>query len=528
MEVPMAMAFGRGVLVRRTGPYPARSRLALTLALTLAAAASAAAQAKPVVAGPAPLAGIEVYIDSVRQAFGIPGMAVGVVKDDSLVFARGFGLRELGKAAPVDERTLFAIGSNTKSFTSTAAAMLVDDGKLKWNDRVTNWLPGFQLFDPYATRELTVRDVMSHRSGLGRRGDALWYGTGFTRDEILHRIRYLEPNAGFRTEMGYQNIMFLAAGQVIGKAAGSSWDEVVRTRILEPLGMTTSSVVLGGLASQADVSTPHAIEAGQARVIPWKNIDNIAPAGSINSNVEEMSHYLRFHLGNGTYQGKKLVSSANLGVTKTPHINAGGVGDSVTHFSAYGLGWVLMDYRGKKIAWHNGGIDGMLSEMWTVPEAGLGVVVLTNGSPHPAGPAVVMAIIDRYLVGKPTKDYLGDARKQWSAVMAAQKTQEEQIVAKRVTGTVPSLPLEQYAGNYSDPMYGDLVIASTGGKLVGQWRNTRFALEHWHYNTFRGALDPPALGGGKVFVTFQIDPMGKPAKAEVDGLAVFHANNGAP
>ncbi len=504
-----------------------RNRIILGLSL-IGLAGRGAAQAKPSGTAPSPLLGIEAYIDSVRQAFNIPGMAVGVVKDDSLVFAQGFGLRELGKPDAVDERTLFAIGSNTKSFTSTAAAMLVDDGKLKWNDRVTRWLPSFQLFDPYVTRELTLRDVMSHRSGLGRRGDGLWYGTGYSRDEILQRIRYLEPNAGFRTEMGYQNIMFLAAGQIVGKAAGSSWDEVIRTRILQPLGMTTSSVVLGGLASQSDVSTPHAIESGQARIIPWRNIDNIAPAGSINSNVVEMAQYLRFHLGNGTYKGQKLVSSANLGVTKTPHINAGGVGDSVTHFSAYGLGWVLMDYRGKKIAWHNGGIDGMLSEMWTVPEAGLGVVVLTNGSPHPAGPVVVMGIIDRYLLGKPSKDYLGDAKKQWGQFAVVQKTQEEQLVAKRVQGTSPSLPLERYAGTYSDPMYGDFVVAYDGGKLSGRWRSARLTFDHWHYNTFRAAVDPPLLGAAKTFVTFQIDAMGKVSKAEVDGVATFQAKAGAP
>jgi CubicO group peptidase (beta-lactamase class C family) len=479
-------------------------------------------------ARPSPLAGLEAVIDSIRQAFSIPGMAVGIVKDDSLVFARGFGVKQLGKPDPVDERTLFAIGSNTKSFTSLAAAMLVDDGKLKWNDRITQWLPGFQLFDPYATRELTVRDVLSHRSGLGRRGDALWYGSGLSREEVIRRIRYLEPNAGFRTEMGYQNIMFLTGGQVVAAASGMSYDDFVKTRIFRPLGMTTSGTSPNELAEQTDVSTPHAIDKDGARVIPWKNIDNVGPAGSINSNVVEMAQYLRLHLGNGTYKGQRLVSAANLGVTKTPHINAGGVGDSVTHFSSYGLGWVLIDYHGKKIAWHNGGIDGMLSEMWTVPEVGLGIVVLTNGAPHPAGPVVVSTILDRYLLGAPSKDYLAEAKKQWAQVRTFQAAQEKQTNDSRVQGTKPSLPLERYAGTYSDPMYGDLVVSYQGGALTAQWLASRMTLEHWHYNTFQAKIDPPPLGGGAPFVTFQIDVMGRVSKAEVAGLATFLAKNPGP
>jgi len=474
---------------------------------------------------PDPLAGIEPSIEKVRQSWSIPGLAVGIVKNDSLVFAKGFGVKEQGKPDPVDDRTLFAIGSNTKSFTATAAAMLVDDGKLKWNDKATRWLPGFQLFDPYVTRELTVRDLLSHRSGLGRRGDLLWYGTNFSRDEILRRVRYLEPNAGFRTEMGYQNIMVMAGGQVVGAAAGSTWDEVVRQRIFKPLGMSTSSTSTNDLNAQTDVSTPHSINGAVAKPIPWRNIDNIAPAGSINSNVVEMARYLRMQLGNGTYRGQKLVSAANLGVTKTPHINTGGVGDSVTHFAAYGLGWVLQDYHGKRIAWHNGGIDGMLSEMWTIPELGLGIVVLSNGSPHSAGPSIVWDIIDRYLFGAPSKDWNAESLKQRERIMQAVMAQQKQRETDRVKGTQPSLPLDRYAGTYIDPMYGDFTVTFEEDHLVARFQSFNAALEHWHYNTFRGEWQPSTIGGAAV-VTFQIDLMGIVAKADVENMASFRRPQG--
>ena len=226
----------------------------LGLAMGVLAGGRVAGQAKPAAD---PLVGLDQYIEQVRVGWKIPGVAVGIVRNDSLIYARGFGLKELGKPDSVTPRTLFAIGSNTKSFTATAAAMMVDEGKMTWNDKVTKWLPGFQLYDQYVTRELTLRDVLSHRSGLGRRGDALWYGTDYSRDEILRRIRYLKPNAGFRTEMGYQNIMVLAAGQMVGRASGDGYDETIRKRIFAPLGMTTSNLSPKDLPAQGDVSTPH-------------------------------------------------------------------------------------------------------------------------------------------------------------------------------------------------------------------------------------------------------------------------------
>lgn len=481
-------------------------------ALLLAVAAPASAQRKP-----DPLLGLDAYIEKVRESLHVAGLAVGIVRHDSLIYAKGFGVKEAGKRDPVTPNTVFAIGSNTKSFTATAAAMLVDDGKLRWDDKVTRWLPDFQLYDPYVTREITMRDVLSHRSGLGSRGDALWYGTSYSRREVLRRIRFLVPNAGFRTEMGYQNVMVMAAGEASGAAAGMSYDDLVRTRIFGPLGMTSSSMSVTELRAQRDVSTPHDIAGGHAVPIPWRNIDNIAPAGSINSNIVDMSHYVRMHLADGTFGKTGLVSAANLDVTKTPHISMGGVGDSLTHFVAYGLGWVLQDYRGRRIAWHNGGIDGMLSEMWTVPEEHLGIIVLTNSSPHVAGPTIVKDIIDRFLMGRPARDYLAEAQTMMQRMTEAEAAQAKAAESSRLKDTHPSLPLDRYVGTYSDSLYGDVGIVKQGDALAFKWQSMTEPLTHWHLDLFRGKF----VLGQDLQVSFRIDPSGKVSAVDVEGLGTF-------
>lgn len=471
-----------------------------------------------------PLAGLDASIEKVRESFHIAGLAVGIVRNDSLIYAKGFGEKEIGKGDRVTPTTVFAIGSNTKSFTATAAAMLVDDGKLRWDDKVTRWLPGFQLYDPYVTRELTMRDVLSHRSGLGRRGDALWYGTSYSRREILRRIRFLPPNAGFRTEMGYQNVMVMAAGEASGEAAGMSYDDLVRARIFKPLGMTSSSMSVTELGAQSDVSTPHDLSGGTPVAIPWRNIDNIAPAGSINSNIVDMSHYVRMQLAGGTFGGARLVSAANLDVTKTPHISMGGVGDSLTHFVAYGLGWVVQDYRGRRVAWHNGGIDGMLSEMWTVPEERLGVIVLTNSSPHVAGPTIVRDILDRFLIGKPAKDYLAESVTLMQRMSLGAAAQAKAAEAARLKDTRPSLPLDRYVGTYTDSLYGDVGIVKQGDALAFTWQSMTQPLTHWHLDQFRGKF----VLGQDLQLNFRIDGAGKVAGVDVEGLGTFNRKRSSP
>jgi hypothetical protein len=323
--------------------------------------------------------------------------------------------------------------------------------------------------------------------------------------------------------MGYQNIMFSTGGQVVAAASGLSYDQFIRKRIFEPLGMNTSVTSVTELSSKPDVATPHAIDKGVATPIPHRNLDNVAPAGSIYSSAAEMAQYLRFQLGRGTYNGNRLVSRVTLDRTWTPHINAGGAGDSVNGPSAYGMGWVLLTYRGHRIAWHNGGIDGMLSEMWTLPDDKIGVTILTNGSPHALGNPLAMEIIDR-LIGAPRKDRLAEVLAQSKQGMAAQEAREKSVVAERVQGTQPSLPLERYAGTYKDEMYGDFTVTYENGKLIARFATFTGELEHWHFNTFRTKWKPASLAGG-TFVTFQLDTMGKVAKVEAEGMAVYRRDS---
>lgn len=237
---------------------------------------------------PTPLRGFDAYVAEAVRHWAIPGLAVAVVKDDSVVYAQGFGVRRLGDTARVTSRTLFAIGSCTKAFTALALALLVDSGHVSWDEPVTRYLKGFELSDPYVTRELTVRDLLTHRSGL-MRGDGLWYATPYDRAEVLRRVRYLKPSWSFRSRYGYQNIMFLAAGEVVPAVTGTRWDDFVRQRIFEPLGMTATGTSVAALDTSGDVATPHERIEGRERSVQWRNIDNIGPAGAINSNVLDMA-----------------------------------------------------------------------------------------------------------------------------------------------------------------------------------------------------------------------------------------------
>ena len=305
---------------------------------------------------------IDAYAAKAGQDWRVPGFAVAIVKDDAVIFAKGYGVRELGKPEPVDEHTLFAIASNSKAVTAAALAILVDQGKIQWDDPATKYLPGFQLYDPYVTREITVRDLLCHRSGLATfGGDLLWYMTTYSRDEILRRVRYLKPVTSFRTTYGYQNLMFLAAGQIIPAVTGKSWDDFVREKFFMPLGMSRSTTSIAGFMPGGNVATPHNEVEGKINVIHYVNVDNLAPAGAINSCVADMAQWLRLQLGRGTYQGKEIFSkdrSREMWTAQTS-IPIGAQAEKLnptTHFQAYGLGWFMMDHHGRKVLNHGGGV----------------------------------------------------------------------------------------------------------------------------------------------------------------------------
>ncbi len=499
---------------------PARSLLAAAIVL------AAPLGAQDVTTTAAILRDLDAYVPRALADWKGAGVAVGIVKDDQLIYAKGFGVREAGKPDPVDDKTLFAIGSNTKFFTAVAAAMLSDEGKLSLDDKITKHLPGFALYDPWVTREFTLRDAMSHRSGLGRRGDPLWYGTGLSRDEIIRRVRYLAPNSSFRTEYGYQNIMFITAGQVIAAAAGMPWDDVMARRIFQPLGMTASNTSVKALRGQTNVAAPHVHDGQRAMPIPYREIDNAGAAGSINSNVQDMAKWMRFILSGGTWNGTSLLKPRTLQDITSPHSIATRIVNDTTglgrHFSLYGLGIGLSDLLGVKVLQHTGGIDGMLSFVAMVPERRLGVVVLTNVSPHNN---LYTALGNRILV-----DLLGGPKRDWSAVALAETNTAEQAASKRLAdriaakapNTQPSRPLAEYAGTYRHEMYGDVTVAVENGALRVRYpEGLDILARHFHYDTFNGRGNS-LLAGDMTWVRFELDARGSVSSVAIEDLAEFN------
>ena len=442
-----------------------------------------------------PLPHIDAYVEKARREWRVPGIAVSIVKDDSVIFAKGYGTREVGRVAPVDPHTLFAIGSATKAFTTASIAMLAEEGRIAWDDQATKYLPELRISDAWVTREVTLRDLASHRIGL-ERGDWLWESSPNTREDVLYRMRFLKPFRGFRADYVYSNLAFLAAGQIVAKVSGMIWDEFVRQRIFEPLGMTTSNTSNSALPRDGNVAAHHAEIDGAIQAIPRLNMDAVGPAGSINSNVLDMAQWLRLHLGGGVYRGKRLLRGESIREMQSPQtvIRVGRWLSSPspvtqmmvpdTHFFLYGLGWFLQDYRGRKILHHAGVVDGMRALVGMIPEEGLGVVVLSNLSPAAIDEAVMLRVFDHYLGGV-TRDWsaemLAGARRLAEQGLAARAEEE----SRRVKGTSPSLPLSQYVGTYADSAYGPVRIAEGDGGLTIEWGLRVGDLAHWHFDTFR-------------------------------------------
>ncbi|MEP6509456.1 MAG: serine hydrolase domain-containing protein, partial [Gemmatimonadales bacterium] len=324
------------------------------------------------------LSGLDGYISSAMKDWKIPGLSVGIVKGDSVVFAKGFGVRTVGGSEPVDAHTMFALASDSKQFTGILLAMLADDGKVRWDAPLTTYLPTIRFADDYLTNTLTLRDALTHRSGLAR-GDLLWTGGyGYGSDELLRRMRYLKPSWPLRTHYGYSNLMYLAAGQSAAAAAGKPWVQLIHERVLVPLGMTETNTSVTLLPALANVASPHAIVDGQVKAVSYTNMDAAAPAGAINSNVSDMVKWLRFELDSGRVGGKRLVSKRNFIETHAAQTvmrldSAYRAFNPFTHVRSYAFGWQVMDYRGREMLSHAGNLSGMNAMVGLMPEERIGV-----------------------------------------------------------------------------------------------------------------------------------------------------------
>src|SRR5208282_18692 len=465
-----------------------------------------------------PPANLDAYIARDMKTFDVPGIAIAIVKDGKVVLAKGYGVRKLGEAVPVDENTLFGIGSNTKAFTSAALASLVDAGKISWDDKVYERLKGFQMYDPYVSHEMTIRDLLTHRSGMGLgEGDLLfWPHTTYTRDDIIYRLRFMKPASSFRSHYAYDNLMYIAAGQIIPAVTGKPWEDYIREKILLPLGMNTTNLSTNAFKPGDNYASPHSKVDGKLQIVPFMDLDNAAPAGAINSSVAEMSKWLMLQLNHGKIPGteQRIFSEAQsremwTAQTLTPI----GAGDSPLaalrpKFSAYALGWGIRDYHGRKLVGHSGGVSGFVTRVMLVPEENLGIVILINAEEGGAFESILSHVLDSYFGLPPT---------EWTAGFKAAKDEDEKEAATamkesdkgRAANSKPSLPLEKYAGVYNDAWYGPVTIKKEDAGLVISMDHTPKAvadLQHWQYDTFKAHWRDRTIEDA--FVTFTLNPDG--------------------
>ncbi|MDP3462439.1 MAG: serine hydrolase [Bacteroidales bacterium] len=462
------------------------------------------------------------YYSKALKDWNVPGMSIAIVSNDSILFMEGYGFTSIKSNQAVDDQTLFALASNTKAFTATALAMLENQQKLNWDDKVISYLPWFRMYDPFVTSEMNIRDLLSHRSGLKTfSGDLIWYGSTYSREEVIRKAAFLKPAHGFREQFGYSNIMYIAAGEIIPQITGYSWDEFVRNKILFPLNMNRSVLSVNELEGLTNVAQPHTYVNGNPVIIPWLNWDNMAPAGSLISSASDMANWLMMNLNQGIFGQDTLLNVESIYELQSPQTILPVTQASInrfpsTHFRAYGLGWSLMDYMGYKIVSHNGGYDGMISQTVLIPEARIGFVIMTNALSSLYYPLMYKTL--DVLLDNPVQE-------DWNIeILHLVKKSEEyaqnekmSIDSNRVAGTVQSLNTTAYAGYYGCSVYDSIQVYQHKGELMLKFmRSPTFigTLKHWHYDTYELVFkELPSLPRG--FVTFTIDRNGKPSEMEI-------------
>ncbi|HZU38522.1 MAG TPA: serine hydrolase, partial [Gemmataceae bacterium] len=420
-------------------------------------------------------------------AWQVPGCAVAIVRDGRVIYLKGFGARERGRPEPVTPDTIFPIGSCTKAFTTTAMAMLVDEGKMAWDDPVRKHLSYFHLYDPLADGDVRLRDLVTHRTGLASH-DFLWYRSPLTPEERVRRLRLLRPEWPFRSHFQYQTTMFTAAGLAVAHAAGSPWGEVMRRRLFKPLGMTRTSLTTDAAQKDPDHASPHLqVGPGQIKVMPWYPIHSPEPAGSINSTARDLSRWVLFQLS-GSVHEKRLVSRKNLEETHTPQMvipldgKERGMHPYTVQMS-YGMAWVIQDYRGQLLVSHAGAIDGFRAHLTLLPRARIGIVLLNNLNQTQMNLALSNTLVD-LLLALPHKD--------WNSYLKGQVRQQEadaqarlaHLAKQRHPNTHPTHDLAAYTGTYENPAYDTCRVTVQDGSLVWQWHGFTCPLHHFEYDTF--------------------------------------------
>lgn len=416
---------------------------------------------------------VDNLVNRTLTTFNVPGIAVAIVKDGKVVLAKGYGVKSILTNEKVDANTLYAIASNSKAFTSAALAILVDEGKVKWDDKVITYLPNFKMYNDYVTNEFTIRDLLTHRSGLGLgAGDLMWWpgGSDFTPQDIIQNLQYLKPASAFRTKYDYDNLLYIVAGEVVHKVSGMSWCDFIESQIMKPLEMNNSAASFVRLKDTSNIIAPHVPLDGKLKVISRYKNQILDAAGGIYSSVNDMSKWMIMQLNNGKYgtENKQLFSKKEhnemwtpqtiIPVTTKPPYN--------THFGSYGLGWNLTDVKGYKQVRHSGGLEGIVTLVTLLPEINLGIIVLTNQQSGDAFYAISNTIKDSYL-GIKSDDYVTIYR-NWEKEdeEAGDKTTDEvwALAAKNKKDNI-KIDFSNYVGTYKDVWFGEVVISEKKGKL---------------------------------------------------------------
>jgi len=472
---------------------------------------------------------LDAYVAKAMKTFEVPGMAISVVKDGKVVLAKGYGIRKMGDTSPVDSQTLFGIASNTKAFTATALAMLVEEGKIEWDKPVVTYLPWFAMWDPWVTRELTVRDLLVHRSGLGLgAGDLLWWPeTRYDRKEIARRLRFIKPATSFRSTYAYDNVLYVVAGEVIEAVSGQSWEDFVATRILRRVGMTHTNTSHTFASTDKNAASPHGLVEGVVRKVTPFTGSSTNPAGGINSCAEDMAKWLLVLLSKGELFDKtklfKEDSWKNLSsiVTPMPIANVPSELSAIKpNFAGYALGLGIQDYRGHQVVTHRGALTGYVSRVYMVPDQSLGIVILTNQEVSDAYDAIIYYIVDNYL-DAPTHDWIAAYKKVLQDEKAKNEEAVKTAVANRNKNSKPSLPLNDYAKTYEDDWYGKISVTVEKGGLVMRFDATPVLvgdLEHWQYDTFIVRWRDRELKAD-AFITFSLNADGKIDHATMKAVA---------
>lgn len=452
------------------------------------------------------LLGFHSFVEEEMQKWQVPGLAIAIVKDGEVVLSEGFGYRDVENKLPITPNTQFVVASCTKAFCTMSIGLLVDEGKLDWDDPVHKYLPDFKLKDRFASEQITIRDIVTHRSGLPRH-DLLWYNSSFTRKEVVERVQHVEPSKGFRTTFQYQNMMYMTAGEVVEAVTGEKWEDFVKEKVLKPLGMSESNFSVEKLQKAADFSYPYKEKDEKVEKIPFRKVDEIGPAGAMNSTVNELINWVQLHLNKGKLNGETFISEGNLKQMHTPQmILAEQPKYDELMMSTYGLGWFIQVYKGHKMIHHGGNLDGFSAMVSFMPDINVGIVILTNKNACPLRDFLAFNIYDRFLKMEVT-DWSSRFKEDTEKLKNSMKEKKEKSEKDRKQGTNPSHPLEDYVGLFEHPGYGIFTVHLENEELRGEYNQIPSVLKHYHYDVF--SLEFDEAFELDIKISFSSNPKGK-------------------